>query len=617
MEQRAVIKFNAKLGRSASETYVFIWHKRFSDGRNTLEDDKHTGRPSSSKTPESIEKPLTPTILPWDRFSQWVHCVCVVTFDLELGQAMELIYPPHVKLTEREKNNVCYLAFPDSNSGCMGDTQFWFRIRQCPPSRRLCPALLAYNKQCPTSLQSDPSYLYGFAYFRQVRDKSIRRGYFQKSVVILTRLPFSTLFPMVLSILAPSYFTSGEPSIEAVCHDIDQWPPPTPGLQLNLPLFGSLIKVRISSKSDKMLVASPTNSPTTQLIDPATYVLNSINNTDLFTSFLPVIRHIQLLWELVITNEPIVIISSSPAVSSQMVNALVSMIAPLKFCSDFRPFFTIHDSEFKEFTSKLQAPPPVILGVTNPFFAKTLQHWPHIIRVGGVDLLDSTHHTPTHKTKIKKSVNLKTIDSKPGLYTEYKPFLQKDKSLLKKLYKGFENQRPDAAQNVLLRRYLMDLTQSFMIPLERYISSLLPLQRNISPYKGTPTLGPFNPDDFLKTVDSCGPHLTSGIRGDWAGLYRRFFRSANFSGWYNARHAEVTQKLQALHIEAISDADLLQWIRDKQEVEIVDLVLKLREKLSTAEQLPLLPQTVHKINLHLEGILSTLPEDLRHVLAQS
>ncbi|UYV64508.1 hypothetical protein LAZ67_3001032 [Cordylochernes scorpioides] len=72
MEQRAVIKFNAKLGRSASETYilmkqvygtlclsksnVFIWHKRFSEGRNTLEDDKHTGRPSSSKTPESIEK---------------------------------------------------------------------------------------------------------------------------------------------------------------------------------------------------------------------------------------------------------------------------------------------------------------------------------------------------------------------------------------------------------------------------------------------------------------------------------------------------------------------------------------------------------------------------------
>jgi hypothetical protein len=26
----------------------------------------------------------------WERFSQWVACVCVVTFDLELGQAMEV-----------------------------------------------------------------------------------------------------------------------------------------------------------------------------------------------------------------------------------------------------------------------------------------------------------------------------------------------------------------------------------------------------------------------------------------------------------------------------------------------------------------------------------------------
>ena len=30
--------------------------------------------------------------LPWDRFFGWVKCVCVVTFDLELGQAMEVSY---------------------------------------------------------------------------------------------------------------------------------------------------------------------------------------------------------------------------------------------------------------------------------------------------------------------------------------------------------------------------------------------------------------------------------------------------------------------------------------------------------------------------------------------
>ncbi|EGI67700.1 FLJ37770-like protein, partial [Acromyrmex echinatior] len=72
MEQRAVIKFNAKLGKSASETFrsmqqvydsqclgrtaVFEWHKRFLEGRETLEDDKKSRRPILVRTSEMIEK---------------------------------------------------------------------------------------------------------------------------------------------------------------------------------------------------------------------------------------------------------------------------------------------------------------------------------------------------------------------------------------------------------------------------------------------------------------------------------------------------------------------------------------------------------------------------------
>ncbi len=36
------------------------------------------------------ESQKSPTLLPWDQFSNWLHCACVVTFDLELGQAMEV-----------------------------------------------------------------------------------------------------------------------------------------------------------------------------------------------------------------------------------------------------------------------------------------------------------------------------------------------------------------------------------------------------------------------------------------------------------------------------------------------------------------------------------------------
>jgi hypothetical protein len=70
--------------------------------------------------------------------------------------------------------------------------------------------------------------------------------------------------------------------------------------------------------------------------------------------------------------------------SSIYFSQTTSLIHPLQYCLDYRPFFTIHDSEFKEYTGRpSDPPPPVLLGVTNPFFAKALQHWPHIIRIGG------------------------------------------------------------------------------------------------------------------------------------------------------------------------------------------------------------------------------------------
>lgn len=72
---------------------------------------------------------------------------------------------------------------------------------------------------------------------------------------------------------------------------------------------------------------------------------------------------------------------------------------------------------------------------------------------------------------------------KSGVFTEYKPFLNKDKAFVKKLIRGIQNKRPEEVQSALLRRHFLELTQSFMIPLERYMSSLMPLQRNISPFK--------------------------------------------------------------------------------------------------------------------------------------
>lgn len=75
--------------------------------------------------------------------------------------------------------------------------------------------------------------------------------------------------------------------------------------------------------------------------------------------------------------------------------------------------------------------------------------------------------------------------------------------------------------------------------------------------QSAPLPRPFNPEEFLATLESSGPQLTTGIKGDWSGLYKKFFRSINFSEWYNMRYREAAEKLQALHLEIMSDSVIL------------------------------------------------------------
>ena len=67
--------------------------------------------------------------------------------------------------------------------------------------------------------------------------------------------------------------------------------------------------------------------------------------------------------------------------------SLASLIRPFHYCNELRPYFTIHDSDFKELTAPFsnhgsdrdsdqnrekQRRTGLMLGVTNPFFCKTL-----------------------------------------------------------------------------------------------------------------------------------------------------------------------------------------------------------------------------------------------------
>ena len=156
---------------------------------------------------------------------------------------------------------------------------------------------------------------------------------------------------------------------------------------------------------------------------------------------------------------------------------------------------------------------------------------------------------PKHPQKLNN-----TVDFKQGLYSEYKSYLSKDSALVKRLLKGVQSKRPVEAQSSLIKKYFFELSQSFMIPLERYVSTLMPLLRDIAPFKSPPTLREFDFEEFLSTIEVAGPQLTSPTKGDWEGLYTAFLKSENFNHWFAMKKLEINQKLKLIHLEALSDA---------------------------------------------------------------
>ena len=86
---------------------------------------------------------------------------------------------------------------------------------------------------------------------------------------------------------------------------------------------------------------------------------------------------------------------------------------------------------------------------------------------------------------------------------------------------------------------------------------------------------------------------------------------------YNQRHREVSAKLSLLHLESLSEAKISLWMPGKAEVELVDMVLRIRSKLEEAkkDELPLPDIVVERLEGHIATIVATLPPDLQGVIA--
>lgn len=252
-----------------------------------------TSNPSSSSISSSFCLPL---------LQRYVLSIGIVNFDLDLGPDLEFLYPP-LGISREERDNIAFSSFPDTSIFDDGSCVFSWRVREVPlGNSKEGPPIIGIKKEKDKELErskervgaSDPSikdgetigknskivvsnsngsgrlssnYIYGYVFFRQKRDPTIRRGYFQKSIVILSHLPYVSFFSKLTQILGTLFFERRKSNVdsglkpnqnpnsttsskdlsesvleedmkilESFCKDVASWPSPEPGSLLTLPL---------------------------------------------------------------------------------------------------------------------------------------------------------------------------------------------------------------------------------------------------------------------------------------------------------------------------------------------------------------------------------------------
>ncbi|KAL2918131.1 hypothetical protein HK105_202058 [Polyrhizophydium stewartii] len=561
-------------------------------------------------------------------FWQWVFCFCLVNFDLELGQAIELIYPP-IEFSETEKQTIAFSAFPDSNSSeHVGDSCFTFRIRNSNFCKRLYlkehypssqQSSQQQNRSPQPALSTAPmaaesaaavrgnvglpvdtdGYTYGFVFFRQQVDKEVRRGYLQKSLVLLTPHPWPGLFLNVVSLLGPELMSSlvadrrtnartqdphapafqGMALLESACFNVASWPAPPSSLSPELSYFSTVLLLPFLGRA--LRYSFPPTPRFPQLHELPRQGAHEVitGGTDnlppaLCTpgNFYPLFESSPELlwtcWELMVIGEPIMVVGDTPRSCSELVWALVELIKPIPFGGDFRPYFTIQDSDNQHLTNRTRAPPPgTVLGVTNMVFTK--------LGSGG-----ALHPHPRRDMAFSRESVIEAQLAK------HKPFLSRDKRLLKDLIEAGAQGQPVQAINNMIRRHFTELTDRFLQPLNRYFESLVvgnPAQMTLSCLRSRPEIKPFRQDTFLRQIEQSVPSLPVSAKRPIPDLYRLFLKSPSFAAWLQHRTAEVGREWRQKYFDTICAADIDGWARARlaahSDVECIDLLLRLRDEL--------------------------------------
>ncbi|GAA6050976.1 hypothetical protein JCM3770_005351 [Rhodotorula araucariae] len=333
------------------------------------------------------------------RLRRWLVCFALVDFDIDSGPILDNAFPT-TRFPPATATNIAFSSLPEAPA--------------LPAPHLLPDHGYAYHWRIPCN----DAALHGFVWFVRDRDDRLRRGYSQRSLVLITHLAaLSGLFSALVAILGPLHFKHAHQGgmVETACYNIASWPDPTPGSTLELPFLGSVLTVALPLPAQAQFPLPVTHPPSPfltpaawhasrqsahlpALTGPPRILAASLPPTPLCLLLFPPAAprattnkgdvgpvgysKLLLLWELALLGEPLLVWAGEPRVAAEVVEALCALVRPIPFGGDLRPYFHVHDADFARLCKPGKPPPPgLLIASTNPLLLSTCKHWPHILRL--------------------------------------------------------------------------------------------------------------------------------------------------------------------------------------------------------------------------------------------
>eukprot|EP00884_Botryococcus_braunii_P007607 jgi/Botrbrau1/16848/Bobra.150_2s0070.1 len=573
-------------------------------------------------------------------------------------------------LSQRKKRPMfAFHSFPDSMSmelqarPAVRDSMFFFRTKR---RKRADPG--GGRNGAEKSLQTingelsrerhyhghKAPFLYGFVFCRQRHDPSMRRGGEQKSVVVLSQQPYSSVLAPLSQYAGPLYFNQGPEALQLVFEEVALWPPPMADVRMTVHI-GDLSLVAQVAPAD--CLPPPTPQEEEHLPGPFWQDLladgrGAFFEVDVFTPLRAVLDQAWLLWEAAILALPLLVASPTPAECSSAVAALLALIGPLPYSADFRPYFVIHDPAFSNLTGH-EMPSnsnsfPRLLGITNPYFLKALQAWPNVWSTGSKpqqrQALGLPAKAPPKEGRLargsaaaKKKAGPQSLMAEhyEALWYQDKAHTRPDRLLLERLLLAGPGDPPERqarlakANSAELRRHFWQLTVALLEPFVPYFQPVLPPEgRDPLPAGKAPHPPSFSHREFLDGLGkaSFAPILLDRFTSQSALLnfYRKFLESPNFSSWFERRRNAAWLQQRALWEAARRERGQVSHLIGKSEIELVDALSRAEAALDraiashlAAPSDAMLAGEVMSLKLELAHVYEMMPRDLMNALLSS